>query len=78
MKLIFFSFAGTLIIGLAFVIPLFLSDWVSAQGQNQSQNSSPSMVINMSDLSIKVGNVTSNETITFSNNTANQSGNSTN
>jgi len=36
------------------------------------------MVINMSDLSIKVGNITSNETITFSNNTANQSGNSTN
>jgi hypothetical protein len=30
----------------------------------------------MSDLSIKVGNATSNETITFSNNTTNQSGNS--
>jgi len=78
MKLVCYSFAGTLIIGLAFVISPLFSDWVSAQSQNQSQNSSPSMVINMSDLSIKVGNITSNETITFSNNTANQSGNSTN
>ena len=78
MKSVCFSLVGTLIIGLAFVISPLLSDWVSAQSQNQSQNSSPSMVINMSDLSIKVGNITSNETITFSNNTANQSGNSTN
>jgi hypothetical protein len=31
------------------------------------------MVINMSDLSIKVGNTTSNETITFSNNTTDES-----
>ncbi len=78
MKSVCFSLVGTLIIGLAFVISPLFSDWVSAQSQNQSQNSSPSMVINMSDLSIKVGNITSNETITFSNNTANQSGNSTN
>jgi hypothetical protein len=78
MSLVSFSFTGILIIGMAFVIPLLFSDWVSAQSQNQSQNLSPSMVINMSDLSIKVGNITSNETITFSNNTANESGNSTN
>jgi hypothetical protein len=78
MKLVRYSFVGMLIIGLAFAIPLLFSDWVSAQSQNQSQNSSPSMVINMSDLSIKVGNITSNETITFSNNTSNQSGSSTN
>ena len=78
MKSVCFSLVGTLIIGLAFVISPLFSDWASAQSQNQSQNSSPSMVINMSDLSIKVGNITSNETITFSNNTANQSGNSTN
>jgi len=43
----------------------------------QSQNSTPSMVINMSDHSIKVGNTTSNETLTFSNNSATGSGNST-
>jgi hypothetical protein len=64
------------LIGLAFAIPLFLSDWANAQNQNQNQNLSPSMVINMSDLSIKVGNITNNETLTFSNNTTNQSGNS--
>ncbi|MGI0022978.1 MAG: hypothetical protein ACRD9Q_08975 [Nitrososphaeraceae archaeon] len=76
MKLVCFGFTGVLIIGLAFAIPVFLADWANAQNQNQSQNLSPSMVINMSDLSIKVGNITSNETITFSNNTTNQSGNS--
>jgi hypothetical protein len=74
MKLVCFGFIGMLIIGFAFAIPLFLSDW--AYAQNQNQNLTPSMVINMSDLSIKVGNITSNETITFSNNTTNQSGNS--
>jgi hypothetical protein len=76
MRLVCFGFTGMFLIGLAFAIPLFLSDWANAQNQNQSQNVSPSMVINMSDLSIKVGNTTSNETITFSNNTTNQSGNS--
>ena len=76
MKLVCFGFIGMLIIGFAFAIPLFLSDWAYAQNQNQNQNLTPSMVINMSDLSIKVGNVTSNETITFSNNTTNQSRNS--
>jgi hypothetical protein len=76
MKLVCFGFIGMLIIGFAFAIPLFLSDWAYAQNQNQNQNLTPSMVINMSDLSIKVGNITSNETITFSNNTTNQSGNS--
>ena len=34
------------------------------------------MVINMSDGSIKIGNTTSNETITFTNNTTGQSGSS--
>ena len=76
MRLVCFGFTGILIIGFAFTIPLFLSDWANAQNQNQSQNVSPSMVINMSDLSIKVGNTTSNETLTFSNNTTNQSANS--
>ena len=76
MKLVCFGFIGMLIIGFAFAIPLFLSDWAYAQNQNQNQNLTPGMVINMSDLSIKVGNATSNETITFSNNTTNQSGNS--
>jgi hypothetical protein len=76
MKLVCFGFIGMLIIGFAFAIPLFLSDWAYAQNQNQNQNLTPGMVINMSDLSIKVGNITSNETITFSNNTTNQSGNS--
>jgi uncharacterized membrane protein required for colicin V production len=78
MRLVCFGFTAMLIIGFAFAIPLFLSDWASAQNQNQNQNQNltPSMVINMSDLSIKVGNTTSNETITFSNNTTNQSGNS--
>ena len=76
MRLVCIGITGILIIGFAFAIPLFLSDWASAQDQNQNQNLSPSMVINMSDLSIKVGNITSNETVTFSNNTTNQSGNS--
>jgi len=76
MRLVCFGFTEMLIIGFALAIPLFLSDWASAQNQNQNQNLTPSMVINMSDLSIKVGNATSNETITFSNNTTNQSGNS--
>ena len=73
MTLVCIGFTGMLIIGFAFAIPLFLSDWASAQNQNQNQNLTPSMVINMSDFSIKVGNTTSNETLTFS---TNQSGNS--
>jgi hypothetical protein len=59
-------------IGIVFAIPFIFAD--SAIAQNQNQNMTPSMVINMSDLSIKVGNTTSNETITFSNNTNNTSG----
>ena len=59
-------------IGIVFAIPIIFAD--SAIAQNQHQNMTPSMVINMSDLSIKVGNTTSNETITFSNNTNNTSG----
>lgn len=60
-------------IGLVFAIPFIFADSVNAQNQNMT----PSMVINMSDLSIKVGNTTSNETITFSNNTTGETGNST-
>jgi hypothetical protein len=60
-------------IGVAVAAPLISADSVNAQNQNIT----PSMVINMSDLSIKVGNSTSNETITFSNNTSEGTVNST-
>jgi hypothetical protein len=60
-------------IGVALAVPLVLASSVTAQ----SQNITPSMIINMSDLSIKVGNTTSNETITFSNNTVGETGNAT-
>jgi hypothetical protein len=73
MKLVFLNFALVFMIGVALAVPLVLASSVTAQ----SQNITPSMIINMSDLSIKVGNTTSNETITFSNNTAEESGNST-
>lgn len=56
-----------------FAVPFIFADSASAQNQNMT----PTMVINMSDLSIKVGNTTSNETITFSNNTSGEFGNST-
>lgn len=59
-------------IGVALAAPLILAGSANAQNQNVT----PSMIINMSDLSIKVGNTTSNETITFSNNT-DETGNST-
>jgi hypothetical protein len=74
MKLVCLLVALVSIIGLVFAPPFILSDSVSAQ----SQNMTPNMVINMSDLSIKVGNTTSNETITFTNNTNNTSGESEN
>lgn len=70
MKLINLSFIRVFIIGIVFAIPFIFADSAFAQNQNMT----PSMVINMSDLSIKVGNTTSNETITFSNNTNNTSG----
>lgn len=73
MKLVSLSISRVLMIGLVFVIPIILADSANAQNQNMT----PSMVINMSDLSIKVGNTTSNETITFSNNTTEETGNST-
>ena len=57
-------------IGIVFAMPFIFADSAIAQNQNMT----PSMVINMSDLSIKVGNTTSNETITFSNNTNNTTG----
>jgi hypothetical protein len=60
-------------IGVALAAPIVFADSAIAQNQNIT----PSMVINMSDLSIKVGNTTSNETITFSNNTSGDTGNFT-
>jgi len=60
-------------IGVALAVPFAFVTSANAQNQNMT----PSMVINMSDLSIKVGNTTSNETITFSNNTGAETGNST-
>ena len=73
MKLASLSISRVFMIGLVFAIPFIFADSINAQNQNMT----PSMVINMSDLSIKVGNTTSNETITFSNNTTGETGNST-
>jgi hypothetical protein len=58
---------------LAVAAPIIIAGSANAQEQNMT----PSMVINMSDLSIKIGNMTSNQTITFSNNTSNEAENST-
>ena len=74
MKLVSLSVVRVFIIGIVFAIPFIFADSAIAQNQNMT----PSMVINMSDLSIKVGNTTSNETITFSNNTNNTSGETSN
>ena len=74
MKLVNLSVIRVFIIGIVFAIPFIFADSAIAQNQNMT----PSMVINMSDLSIKVGNTTSNETITFSNNTNNTSGETSN
>jgi hypothetical protein len=73
MKLVSLNIARVFTIGIVFAIPYIFADSVNAQNQNMT----PSMVINMSDLSIKIGNTTSNETITFSNNTTGENGNST-
>jgi hypothetical protein len=73
MKLVCINFALVFMIGVVLAVPLVLASSVTAQ----SQNITPSMIINMSDLSIKVGNTTSNETITFSNNTVGETGNTT-
>ena len=73
MKLVSLNIARVFMIGIVFAFPFIFADAVNAQNQNMT----PSMVINMSDLSIKVGNTTSNETITFSNNTTGETGNST-
>jgi hypothetical protein len=70
MKLVSLNVARVFMIVIVFAIPFIFADSAIAQNQNMT----PSMVINMSDLSIKVGNTTSNETITFSNNTNNTSG----
>lgn len=74
MKLVSMNIARVFMIGIVFAIPFIFADSAIAQNQNMT----PSMVINMSDLSIKVGNTTSNETITFSNNTNNTSGETSN
>ena len=74
MKLVSLSVVRVFMIGIVFAIPFISADSAFAQNQNMT----PSMVINMSDLSIKVGNTTSNETITFSNNTNNTSGETSN
>ena len=71
MKLVSLSIVRVFMIGIVFAIPFIFADSAIAQNQNMT----PSMVINMSDLSIKVGNTTSNETITFSNNTNNNTNN---
>ena len=73
MKLICLNIARIFMIGVALAVPFAFATSANAQNQNMT----PSMVINMSDLSIKVGNTTSNETITFSNNTGAETGNST-
>ena len=70
MKLVSLNVARVFMIGIVFAIPFIFADSAIAQNQNMT----PSMVINMSDLSIKVGNTTSNETITFSNDINNTSG----
>jgi hypothetical protein len=71
MKLVSANIVRVFMIGIVFAIPFIFADSAIAQNQNMT----PSMVINMSDLSIKVGNSTSNETITFSNNTNNNTNN---
>jgi hypothetical protein len=73
MKLICLNIARIFMIGVALAVPFAFASSANAQNQNMT----PSMVINMSDLSIRVGNTTSNETITFSNNTGAETGNST-
>jgi len=74
MEMNFLRFAMMFTAVVGFAVPLVLAS--SADAQNQ--NTTPGMVINMSDLSIKIGNTTSNQTITFSNNSVEETGNSTN
>lgn len=73
MKLDCLNTVTIFMIGLAVVAAIVFTGSAYAQDQNMT----PSMVINMSDLSIKIGNTTSNQTITFSNNTSNEAVNST-
>lgn len=73
MKVACLSIGKIIMMGVVLSVPFVLAGSVNAQNQNMT----PSMVINMSDLSIKVGNTTSNETITFSNNSVGETGNST-
>jgi hypothetical protein len=74
MQLVCTHIARVFIIGVVFAIPFIFADSANAQNQNMT----PSMVINMSDGSIKIGNTTSNETISFTNNTTGQSGTTSN
>ncbi|HEY7777861.1 MAG TPA: hypothetical protein VIA09_04900 [Nitrososphaeraceae archaeon] len=73
MKLDCLNTVTIFMVGLAVAAPIIFAGSANAQDQNMT----PSMVINMSDLSIKIGNTTSNQTITFSNNTSNEAVNST-
>lgn len=73
MKVACLSIGKIIMMGVVLSVSFVLAGSVNAQNQNMT----PSMVINMSDLSIKVGNTTSNETITFSNNSVGETGNST-
>jgi hypothetical protein len=72
MKLLCTRIVRVFIIGVVVAIPFIFADAANAQIQNMT----PSMVINMSDGSIKIGNTTSNQTVTFTNNTTGQSGSS--
>ena len=73
MKLDCLNIVRVLLIGVVVAAPCAFADSANAQNQNMT----PNMVINMSDLSIKIGNSTSNETITFSNNTGEETASST-
>ena len=77
MKLVNPIIYRVLIITVIVAVPFIFTNSAIAQNQNVTQNLTPSMVINMSDHSIKIGNSTTNETITFTNNTSGKSGNST-
>ena len=74
LRLVFLTIPRVFIIAVLVAIPFIFAGSAIAQSQNTTP---PTMVINMSDHSIKVGNATSNETLTFTNNSGSSSGNST-
>lgn len=66
-------FAGS-ILSFALMLPLFIADWAGAQNENTTsqnattpQKSTTKMVVNMSDHTIKIVNMTSNEIISVRN-----------